>query len=116
VLDFVQKNEPRYGDVTSIDYQAAQLQVAAAKSMFQELPAKLRARFENEPARFLAFVEDKRNRDEARELGLLKPEAPESPEARPGAAPAPGPAKDGSASQAAPDAPLKGGKGGGHSS
>lgn len=72
VIDFTQKHEPRYGVTTGIEYQACMLNVAAAKSMFADLPAELRNRFENEPAKFLDFVQDERNRDEATALGLLK--------------------------------------------
>lgn len=88
VLDFAQKNQPRYGDCTGVDYQAALNTVAAAKSLFQELPAALRSRFENEPAKFLEFVQDERNYEEARALGLMKPVA-KLPE--PGAALPPAP-------------------------
>lgn len=84
ILDFAQKNEPRYGDTTGIEYQSAMNTVAAAKSLFNELPAALRNRFENEPAQFLDFVQDEDNREEATELGLLKPvEPPEEPAAIP---------------------------------
>jgi len=87
-LDFAQRNEGRYGDCTGMEYQKAVYQVAAAKSLFNELPAELRNRFENEPAKFLEFVQDRRNEDEARELGLLKPkEASAQPEATPPAPP-----------------------------
>lgn len=75
VLDFANKNQPRYGDTTGIEYQSAMQVVASAKTLFNELPAALRDRFENEPALFLDFIQDPRNRDEARELGLLKPES-----------------------------------------
>lgn len=72
VLDFQHKNEPRYGDVTGIDFQSCQLVVARANSMFADLPARLRDRFENDPAKFLSFVQNERNRPEAEQLGLLK--------------------------------------------
>lgn len=74
LLDYVQRNEPRYGDTTGFDYQSAMFKIAGAKTMFNELPAELRARFDNEPANFLDFVQDDSNREEAIELGLLKPE------------------------------------------
>lgn len=74
-LDFASKLEPRYGDTTGIEYQSAMNTVAAAKSLFNAIPAALRDKFENEPAKFLAFVQDERNRDEATKLGLLKPVA-----------------------------------------
>lgn len=85
VLDFAQKHEPRYGDCTGVEYQAAMQTVAAAKSLFNDLPAALRARFENEPAKFLEFVQDERNAEEARELGLLKPVATPAPAPAPAA-------------------------------
>lgn len=99
ILDFAQKNEPRYGDTTGLEYQSAMQTVAAAKTLFNELPAALRHRFENEPAKFLDFVQDKDNADEARELGLLKPvQEPVQPgapvAATPPAAPSPTPAPE----------------------
>lgn len=80
VIDFANKNQARYGDSTGVEYQAAMCTVAAAKSLFNELPAHLRNRFENEPAKFLDFVQDDRNEAEARELGLLKPKALQEPD------------------------------------
>lgn len=75
ILDFTQKNEPRYGEVTALDYQTAMLHIAKAKSMFEELPAQVRAYFRNEPRDFLEFVQDPANRKECAEMGLLTPEA-----------------------------------------
>ena len=37
-----------------------------------ELPAKVRARFDNDPQMFLEFVASEDNRQEAVELGLIK--------------------------------------------
>lgn len=73
VMDFTAKNERRYGDCTGLEYTQAMQKVAAAKSLFNELPGRIRARFDNEPALFLDFVQDERNREEATEMGLLKP-------------------------------------------
>lgn len=75
VLDFVAKHEPRYGDCTGQDFQEAKLLVAGAMSMFQDLPAAVRARFDNDPGAFLDFIDDPDSREEARELGLLRPDA-----------------------------------------
>lgn len=73
VLDFAKKHEPRYGDVIGADFQSAMNIIASAKSMFEDLPAQLRARFENDPAKFLDFVQDERNTAELEELGLSVP-------------------------------------------
>lgn len=89
IMDFAQKNEARYGDCTGMEYQSALYTVAAAKSLFNDLPAALRNRFENEPALFLDFVQDERNREEALELGLLKPVEPKPEADAPPPPPAP---------------------------
>jgi len=68
-------HSPQYGDFTGVsDYQSAPNAVIQAELGFNELPAEVRARFENDPGRMLDFLNDPKNRDEASELGLLKPE------------------------------------------
>jgi len=57
----------------AIDFQESLHQVEAARAAFMTLPAKLRARFDNEPAEFLAFASDPANLEEMRTLGLAKP-------------------------------------------
>lgn len=64
---------PSYGDYTDVgDYRTALERLKAADEAFMEYPAQFRARFDNDPQRFLEFVSDERNREEARALGLLK--------------------------------------------
>lgn len=68
---------PAYTDYEGIfDFQTAMNTIRAAEETFMTLPAKLRARFHNEPQEFLEFCSDPENKDEARKLGLLKPEEP----------------------------------------
>lgn len=62
----------RYDDVPAVDFQQAMETVAAANSMFEELPSSLRKRFKNDPAEFLAFAQNPDNRDEMAKLGMLK--------------------------------------------
>lgn len=59
-----------------LDYQAALNTVIDAENAFATLPSKVRDRFGNDPAEFLAFMGDPQNLSEARELGLLKPATP----------------------------------------
>lgn len=54
-----------------VDYQTALNAVMAAEEAFMSLDARVRDRFENDPAQFLAFCDDERNMDEARRLGIL---------------------------------------------
>ena len=64
---------PRYGDFTGIgDYHGALNAVIAAEDGFMALPANLRARFGNDPAQLIDFLNDENNRSEAEKLGLLE--------------------------------------------
>jgi phage internal scaffolding protein len=63
---------PRYGDFTGIvDYHSALNAVIAAEDGFMELPAQIRARFQNDPENLINFLNDESNKDEAIKLGLI---------------------------------------------
>jgi len=67
--------QPQYGDFSGItDYQSALNAVMAAQDSFLELPAKVRAKFQNDPALFVEFASDEANKDEMKALGLLREE------------------------------------------
>ena len=69
---------PRYGDFTGIgDYHSALDRVIAADEEFMALPADLRARFGNDAAQLIEFLNDENNREEAIKLGLV--ERPQKP-------------------------------------
>lgn len=64
-----------------LDFQTAMNVVARASEAFDALPAKIRDRFHNNPAEFLAFVEDPANADELVQLGIRdKPPRAPAPE------------------------------------
>ena len=63
---------PQSGDFTGLpDFHAAMNLVRQAQEEFVRVPAEVRARFNNDPARFMAFLEDETNYDEALKLGLV---------------------------------------------
>lgn len=67
---------PTYGDFTGVaDYRQALDAVRAADDAFMALPAKIRERFDNDPALFVDFCSstDPDVRSEAIELGLIPP-------------------------------------------
>jgi len=73
---------PRYGDFSGIgDYHTALNRVIAAQDEFEALPAQIRARFQNDPAQLIEFLENENNRSEAEELGLVEKAAAEAVEA-----------------------------------
>jgi phage internal scaffolding protein len=64
---------PQYGDFDGVnDYHSAMNAIVEAQSAFDQLPAKTRARFGNDPAEFLEFCFNEENRDEAIRLGLVE--------------------------------------------
>lgn len=63
---------PVSGDFTNMpDFHAAMNLVRQAQEEFVRVPAEIRARFDNDPGRFMAFLEDSSNYDEALKLGLV---------------------------------------------
>lgn len=84
--------KPLYGDFSeALEYRDAVEMIRAADEAFQEIPAKIRARFNNDPQEFIEWATDPENLDEVRKAGLAPP-APvlqSAPGAGPGAQPAP---------------------------
>ena len=72
IVDHINKHEPQYGETTSLTYQDSMQIVAKANSMFEELPATVRKRFNNQPEQFLDFVQNPENKSELQKMGLLK--------------------------------------------
>lgn len=65
-------NMPRSGDFTNIpDFHTAMNTVRAAQEEFLRVPAAIRARFANDPAQLMSFLEDGANYEEALRLGLV---------------------------------------------
>lgn len=72
LLDNVNVKQGVYADVSELrDYKSALDVVSSANSLFAELPALIRERFENDPAQLIEFLDDPKNVDEAVELGLV---------------------------------------------
>lgn len=80
-----------YGDFLDApqSYQDALNAVINAQDGFDELPAKLRERFQNDPYELLKFVSDAKNRDEAVSLGLIEKAPPAPSEGVPEPSPVP---------------------------
>lgn len=68
VIDHVVQYQPEYGVISAMDFETAFNTVKEAKQMFAELPAQVRANFQNNVENFLAFMEDPENRNVERLL------------------------------------------------
>lgn len=109
LLDHVNNFEGSYGDFTSAtDYQSSLNQVIAAEGAFMDLPAKVRARFGNDPAQLIGFLEsnDQDDIEESVKLGLREPAA--TPPPQPKAAPAASGASDDATQKSGPASPDSG--------
>lgn len=69
-------NMPVSGDFTGVtDFHTAMNLIRQSEAAFAELPAEVRERFANDPARVISFLDDEKNREEAIRLGIVaKPE------------------------------------------
>lgn len=67
--------EGDFGD-GAVDFQSALNLVIAAERSFSAMDAEVRARFNNDPERFVKFCSDPENLPEMRKLGLAVPEEP----------------------------------------
>lgn len=82
----IMNGQPFYGDVSEFSgLQDAIIKVQEANQLFMAYPADIRSRFDNDPIKFVEFMEDPDNTDEAIELGL----AVKRPEAKPATPAAP---------------------------
>lgn len=84
LLSWVNTTQHKFEDVSSAqDYQMSVNMILEANDMFDELPANIRKRFDNEPFKLLQFLEDGNNLEEAVALGLINeqinPEVPTAP-------------------------------------
>lgn len=67
-------NAPQYGDFDQVnDYQSAMNAIRAAESSFNAMPAGIRARFDNDPQKFVEFCSDETNYPQLHEMGLTRP-------------------------------------------
>lgn len=74
LVKHVNRYQGDYSDMPEVeDFQEALAIQQQAEEAFDSLPSKLRSRFHNEPAEFLAFVYDPANKEELVRMGLCKP-------------------------------------------
>lgn len=76
---FMTSKQAYYMDISDApDFIAAQNIVAKAKAQFEMLPSDVRDRFNNDPAKFLAFATDPANVEDLYKMGIkARPAEPE---------------------------------------
>lgn len=72
LITHINPNTPIYADVSQFgDYQSSLELIRSAQAQFDALPSSVRDRFDNDPSKLIAFLNDPDNRAEAEKLGLL---------------------------------------------
>lgn len=80
-----------YGNFAKIDFHEAMNIVAEAEQMFQSIPSKIRAEFNNDPGQFIDFAINPDNQEKMVEYGLGLPHVPVLDPDAPVVTPAPEP-------------------------
>ena len=65
-------SEPQYGVQSNITYQEALNTVIEAEAQFNELPAKARKEFGNDPVKFMEYMHGEPDVQKLHDLGLLE--------------------------------------------
>ena len=79
LVDHINRHQGRYGDVSGADFQNAQNLIAEQITIFEELPAPVRAELNHDPAEYLDLVMTEEGQETL--SALLNPEPdPQDPE------------------------------------
>lgn len=66
----------RFDDVTGNDFTEAMNILSKAQNTFDSMPSQIRKEFDNNPAKFLDFVQNPDNADKMVDMGLAHPPQP----------------------------------------
>lgn len=89
VIDHVNRYEGTYMEMPDeLTFHEAQNMIAHAKTMFESVPAAIRADFDNNPAHYIEFMQNPSNREKIEAYGLDASHLPEPPPPSPPPAPA----------------------------
>lgn len=73
LIDHFNTHQGDYGDFAGVeDYHSSLLRIHAAEAAFMTIPSKIRAQFDNDASKFLAFAQDPNNYDALVDLGLAE--------------------------------------------
>ena len=73
LITHVNRSTAQYGDFTQVnEYQESLNMVIRAQNAFDELPAHVRKKFENDPGQFFEFATNPDNQEEMVKLGLAE--------------------------------------------
>lgn len=68
VMEHISKYEPTFGDVSAVDFKTSMDTITRVESEFYDLPAYVRAHYDQDPAKYLAAVITDEGLEELRNL------------------------------------------------
>jgi len=78
LIEHTSRYAGKYMDMPNApSFHEAMNTIAKAESMFETVPAKIRAKFHNDPAEYIEFMQDPKNYDAIKEMGLDPSHLPE---------------------------------------
>ncbi len=81
VLEHLNTHQGDYADFIGVeDYHTSLNRIHEATEAFMTIPANIRAEFDNDPGKFVAFADDPKNLDRMVELGLANKPLTASPD------------------------------------
>lgn len=83
IIDHMHFVDPQFTECTGMDFKSAMDKVIAIEQKFQELPAKIRKHFDHDATKFLTFMENPDNKDEAKKLGIMRSDWVDNPAPEP---------------------------------
>lgn len=73
VMPYISHFKAVFGDFFNVtDYRTALHKLQLAKAVFEGIPVNVRERFDDDPGKFMKFVQDPANKDEIESLGLVE--------------------------------------------
>lgn len=80
LVSHVARYQGDYSDVAdAVDYQTALNIMKEAQDMFMTVPSSVRSQFDNDPGKFLEFVQDPNNAEKMYEMGLAVRKSEDGP-------------------------------------
>lgn len=71
LIDHVNNYAGTYGDFANAPtFQEAQNIIADARTMFETVPATIRAEFDNDPTKYIEFMQNPENKQQIEDMGL----------------------------------------------
>ena len=82
-IEHVRYIEPKFMDASALDFKTTMDKMKKIEQKFEEIPSAIRKRFDNDPGKFYAFMENPDNKNEAIKIGISRTDWKTEPKTEP---------------------------------